>query len=49
MDDRFKAEALRVAADRLEKGGWKFTAEEIGEYAARIIIAFNREMKDSGK
>ena len=38
MTDRTKAEALRLAKAHLEKMGWKYTPEEIGQTARKILV-----------
>lgn len=35
-DDNAKAEALRIASS-----GWKFTPEDVGSYAAKMLRALN--------
>ena len=39
MADRAEAEALRLAQAYLEKMGWKYTPEKIGETARQILDA----------
>lgn len=37
MSDRVEAEAIRQAVRYLEKTGWKYTPEKIGEIARDIL------------
>lgn len=37
--DRTKAEALRIAYDRLNKLGWRFSFADVGENANKILVA----------
>lgn len=39
------ATALEIAERRLLALGWKFSAEEIGEYAGKILGALNDELE----
>ena len=41
MMDRTNAEALRIAHLHLIKMGWKFSPEDIGATAGRIIAALD--------
>ena len=41
MGDRTAAVALQLAADHLEKMGWKYTPEDIGSTAREIVEALN--------
>lgn len=47
--DRTKAEALRIAHERLEKLGWKYAHIDIGEVAGKIIKALDKEMEVKAK
>lgn len=42
--DRAQAEALRIAHTRLEKLGWRYSLEDVGKEAAKIIKAMDKEM-----
>lgn len=46
-DDRTKAEALRIAMERLDAIGWKYNHSDIGRVAAEIINAMNSDIKGS--
>lgn len=37
--DRTSAMALSLAKEKLEENGWRYSAEDIGTYAAKIIRA----------
>ncbi|PQZ29830.1 hypothetical protein CQZ93_06410 [Ochrobactrum vermis] len=39
--DRTKAEALRIAYDRLNKLGWKYSFTDVGVSANKILAALN--------
>lgn len=41
--DATVAEALRIAERRLDRLGWKYTAEEVGACARKIINALVEE------
>lgn len=41
MGDETHAEALRLAKAHLEKMGWKYTAEDIGNTARTILAALS--------
>jgi hypothetical protein len=45
MNDRTQAEALRIAYDRLEKLGWKYSYADIGKMAKAILDAMKLEAK----
>lgn len=47
MGDRTKAEALRLAKLDLERRGWKYSAVDIGEIAAIIVNAMNKNIEDT--
>lgn len=44
MDDHTKAEALRIAYDILQRRKQAFTERDLGEIAASIVKALNKEM-----
>ena len=35
------AEALRIAERRLDKLGWKYSAEDVGKHARHVLIALS--------
>jgi len=39
--DSAESTAISVAQQRLEKLGWRYAAEDIGEYAAKILIGMD--------
>lgn len=41
--DRTKAEALRIAYDRLNKLGWSFSLTEVGKSANMILDALGEQ------
>lgn len=43
--DRTKAEALRIAFERLTQLGWKYSDGDIGKTAAVILKAMGRELE----
>ena len=45
MDDRTNAQALILAKAHLEKLGWKYGPDDIGECAARIVTEMERHLK----
>lgn len=47
MGDHTHAEALRLAKEHLEKLGWKYTADDIGNTARTILSALNGSLPDA--
>ena len=45
MEDRTKAMALQLSAEKLKSLGWKFSVEDIGRNAAKILKAMDRELE----
>lgn len=41
--DRTKAEALRIAYDRLDKLGWRFSFADVGTNAKAILAALGEQ------
>lgn len=44
--DRVYAEAIRIAHEEKKSSGWKFTAADIGKYAAEIVKSLKRNLED---
>lgn len=44
--DRAYAEAIKIAHEEKKNSGWKFTASDIGKYAAEIMKSLKRNMED---
>lgn len=44
--DRAYAEAVKIAYGEKKDAGWKFSAADIGKYAAEIMKSFKRNMED---
>ena len=47
--DHTQAEALRIARDRLEKMGWKYTAADIGKTAAEILNGLRTHLQEQSR
>jgi len=43
MYDIAKSEALRISHERLLELGWRFSAEDIGVYACKILQGFENQ------
>lgn len=44
MNDCMKAKALEISERKLIKLGWKFTVEDVGREAAKMIKALDAEL-----
>ena len=44
-DDMTKAMALQLSAEKLKSLGWKFSVEDIGRNAAKILKAMDKELE----
>ena len=45
MNDRTKAEALRIAYDILKSLNWRFRGADVGKMAREIIAALEQDRK----
>lgn len=46
-NDQTKAAALMIAERKLQSLGWKYSIEDIGIYAAKLINAMEKELNRS--